>query len=95
MRRRRRRRRSTLTDELYGLREETREVLAPVIADWYLHVLYGAVSLENVRQIRGYVQNVLYPVASERLAVLAVGRVSQVQVRQYFHREVFVFLGTC
>ena len=68
------------TDELYGLWEETREILTPVIAYWYLHVLDGASAFEDVRQIRCDIENVLYPVASQCFAIFAVGSITKVQV---------------
>lgn len=83
-----------ITNELYGLREETREVLAPMVADGYLHVLDRAVALEDIWQIRRHIQNVLYPVARESLTVLAVCSITQIQMRQNLHWEILVFLWT-
>lgn len=58
-----------LTDEGDGLREELRQVLAPVIRDGNLLVLEFSVVLEHVGQVRSHVQNVLDVVFSEDVQV--------------------------
>lgn len=52
----------TLTYKLNRLREETSQILTPVITYRYLHVLYWAAAFKYVWQIRCHIEYVLYPV---------------------------------